>query len=50
MMQPPRKQTRSEDRVWVDCFYYGFYIDKDKVSEYQTSLKPSQRQPTPQRH
>jgi hypothetical protein len=28
-----------EDAVWVDCFYYGFYIAKDKLPAFQASLR-----------
>jgi len=32
---PPKK----EDMVWVDAFFYGFYIEKSKVASFQSSLK-----------
>ena len=35
----PKPATNKEDMVWVDCFYYGFYIEKSKVAAYQASLK-----------
>ena len=24
--------------VWVDCFFYGFWIDKTKVADFQRSM------------
>lgn len=27
------------DQVWVDCFYYGFYMDKSKLPAFQASLR-----------
>ena len=27
------------DTVWVDCFYYGFYMEKAKLPAFQASLR-----------
>ena len=40
----PRPAQRSfrqkgEDQVWVDCFYYGFYMPKSKLPAYRASLE-----------
>ena len=37
MQQPP-------DAVWVDCFYYGFYMPKHKLPAFQASLQQQQQQ------
>ena len=48
--QPPPSQRRSSaysspvpqpdvDKVWVDCFYYGFYMEKSKLPAFQASLR-----------
>ena len=29
------------DAVWVDCFYYGFWLEKDKAANYQRSVQSS---------
>jgi len=34
----PQKPTHT-DAVWVDCFYYGFYLEKSKLPAFQASLK-----------
>ena len=31
-----------EDAVWVDCFYYGFYMEKAKLPAFQASLRQKQ--------
>ena len=45
---PPRKrpstsarhsQKAHPDSVWVDCFYYGFYMPKSKLPAFQASLQ-----------
>jgi hypothetical protein len=28
-----------EDCVWVDAFFYGFWVSKDKVADYQKSVQ-----------
>ena len=44
----PRSSSRSaapppgEDAIWVDCFYYGFYMDKKKLPAFQASLRQNQ--------
>lgn len=38
MMLPDQPEVPAEDRVWVDCFFYGFYIDKSKAATFQSSL------------
>lgn len=30
--------VQPENAVWVDCFFYGFWLDKSKVATYQRSL------------
>ena len=32
------------DTVWVDCFYYGFYMEKSKLPAFQASLRQQQKQ------
>ena len=48
MSSPPKRapqRTRapaalqSQDTVWVDCFYYGFYMDKARLPAFQASLR-----------
>ena len=33
--------VQPENCVWVDCFFYGFWLDKSKVASYQGSLGAS---------
>ena len=33
--------VQPENCVWVDCFFYGFWLDKSKVATYQGSLGAS---------
>lgn len=33
------RSSPPEDAVWVDCFYYGFWLEKDKVANYQSSVQ-----------
>ena len=43
-LPPPLPSCKEveETRVWVDCFFYGFYIDeKDAASFQQPASKPS---------
>ena len=36
----PRPRVMSQqDCVWVDCFYYGFYMEKNKLPAFQASLR-----------
>jgi len=35
---PPPPRPKKEDMVWVDAFFYGFYIEKSKAAAYQSSL------------
>jgi len=35
IVPPPPK----EDMVWVDAFFYGFYMEKSKAAAFQASLK-----------
>lgn len=51
LSSPPRKRPSanrpltmqaSPDSVWVDCFYYGFYMPKSKLPAYQASLQQQQ--------
>ena len=37
-LRPP-----AEDTVWVDCFYYGFYMEKSKLPAYQAGLRQQQQ-------
>ncbi|KAL1528194.1 hypothetical protein AB1Y20_009553 [Prymnesium parvum] len=39
----PNKESVNEDMVWVDAFFYGFYLEKSKVDAYQASLTASKR-------
>ena len=48
MSSPPKRapqRTRapaalqSAETVWVDCFYYGFYMDKSRLPAFQASLR-----------
>ena len=48
MSMPPKpslKRNRAPsinnnpDTVWVDCFYYGFYMDKKRLPAFQASLR-----------
>ena len=32
------KKKMRGDEVWVDCFFYGFYIDKSKLPAFQQGL------------
>ena len=34
------------DTVWVDCFYYGFYMEKSKLPAFQASLRQQQQKQT----
>ena len=38
----PRPPAAVEDAVWVDCFYYGFYMEKSKLPAFQASLRHQQ--------
>jgi len=45
--RPSSKRERHEahaDAVWVDCFYYGFYLEKSKLPSFQASLRSQQQQ------
>jgi hypothetical protein len=33
--------VQPENHVYVDCFFYGFWLDKSKVATYQGSLGAS---------
>lgn len=33
--------VQPENHVYVDCFFYGFWLDKSKVASYQGSLGAS---------
>ena len=33
--------VQPENHVYVDCFFYGFWLDKSKVANYQGSLGAS---------
>lgn len=33
------RSSPPEDAVWVDCFYYGFWLEKDKAASYQRSVQ-----------
>lgn len=35
--------TPGAGAVWVDCYFYGFYIEADKVAAFQESLREQQR-------
>ena len=37
---PPKPSA--VDTVWVDCFYYGFYMSKSKLPAFQASLRQQQ--------
>ena len=43
--EPPPLTSKEEvvdTRVWVDCFFYGFYLDEKDVAAFQkTDSKPS---------
>ena len=55
---PPRKrpstgarlhsQKAHPDSVWVDCFYYGFYMPKSKLPAFQASLQQQHKPAWPQ--
>ena len=32
----------SREAVWVDCYFYGFYIEADKAAQFQASLQQQQ--------
>ena len=37
-LSPPlslRQNVGDDEYVWVDCFYYGFYVPKRKLAQYQ---------------
>ena len=34
-----RIPSATPDTVWVDCFYYGFYMDKARLPAFQASLR-----------
>ena len=36
---PLRKSEPTPDTVWVDCFFYGFWIEKTKAAEYKKSVQ-----------
>ena len=38
----PPVHRPAEDTVWVDCFYYGFYIEKSRLPAFQASLRQQQ--------
>ena len=29
------------DAIWIDCFFYGFFMNKKRFSEFQTYAKPN---------
>jgi hypothetical protein len=37
--QPPVQRGQPENAVWVDCFFYGFWIEKTKAAEYKKSVQ-----------
>ena len=39
--------TPGRGAVWVDCYFYGFYIDADKVEAFQDSLREQQERLRP---
>ena len=47
----PRKSARTApnpETVWVDCFYYGFYMEKARLPAFQASLRQHQQASRPQ--
>lgn len=32
--------SNNPNKVYIDCFYYGFYIDKEELDKYDFSIKP----------
>jgi len=36
---PPPPPSNTEEMVWVDAFFYGFYIEKSKAVLYQAALQ-----------
>ena len=48
---PSRKAARTTpnpETVWVDCFYYGFYMEKARLPAFQASLRQHQQASRPQ--
>ena len=46
--QPAKAAPANPGTVWVDCFFYGFYMEKSKLPMYQSSLrKKRQAEATP---
>lgn len=39
----PKTMAAQEDMVWVDAFFYGFYLEKSKVAAYEASLPSTKR-------
>ena len=39
---PLRKSEPTPDTVWVDCFFYGFFMEKKKLPAFQASLRQQQ--------
>ena len=35
----PSQHQRRPDDVWVDCYFYGFYMEKSKVPAFTASLR-----------
>jgi hypothetical protein len=29
----------NSDKVYIDCFYYGFYMDKTELNKYNLTIK-----------
>jgi len=36
---PPTGSLQPDNAVWVDCFFYGFWLEKSKAAAYQQSIK-----------
>ena len=32
--------NENDEKFYVDCFFYGFYMKKSEIKKYQDSLKP----------
>ena len=43
--QSARVMQTDPDKVWVDAYFYGFYIDKARLPAFQRSLQANQASP-----
>lgn len=39
VLTPRQAPQHDPDKVWVDCFFYGFYLEKSSLPAFQASLK-----------